>query len=356
MKFLKRAFFALLLVASLIFLLTRSTNVRIILHRTMRKLFNVKTVVMPVSGGLADQIGWYGCGEDVRKKYHLPVKYAFGWFEKKRTDWDGCFERTSQLKQAFPLIKLEYAGGFEKWLNTTFFRFEHNRSMIPYKEYGIRILKDKFHPIDIDICKDLLDDINTHKSCAVHVRRGDYAHGALGTHPTQAEFFVLAVRKIHSIDPNVKFFFFSEEPDWIRKEILPALDKDIAYRVCDQNDSSKGYLDLYCIAQCDHVICSLGGFGHAGRLFSYKKGYYLRGIASDEWNFDWSLKRYDGEKIGEEVEKGSVDVREGGRKGKNGEKLRFKDISRYTKNFFWKRNSGGVRTAVKTADIKNDPR
>ena len=37
---------------------------------------------------------------------------------------------------------------------------------------------------------------------------------------------------------------------------------------------------------------------------------FSRIIASDEYHFDWSLKRYDGEKIGEEIEKGSVDVRE----------------------------------------------
>ena len=184
-------------------------------------------------------------------------------------------------------------------------------------EHGIRLLKDKFHPIDIDACKDLLNDINAQKSCAVHVRRSDYTHGWDGTHPTQAEFFILAVRKIHSLDPNVKFFFFSDDLGWVRERILPALDGDIACRVCDQNDSSKGYLDLYCISRCDHVICSLGGFGHSGRLFSYKKGYYLRGIASDEWHFSWSLKMYDGEKIGREIEWGRrIDVRELGKTAK----------------------------------------
>ena len=71
------------------------------------------------------------------------------------------------------------------------------------------------------------------------------------------------------------------------------------HSVCENNFS-----------RCDHVICSLGGFGRAGRLFSYKKGYYLRGTASDERHFDWSLKTYDGEKIGKEIEKGSADIRE----------------------------------------------
>ena len=318
MRFLRklflRTFLVLLLFSLTIFLLTRTDNGKVVFYRTMRKIFHVETVVVPLCSGLADQIGWYGYGEEICEKYRLPVKYGFRWFKKGKDD-DGRFPRVFQLKSAFPDIRIEAVNEFTQWLHRSFFRFSRKPQM--RKEYGIQILKDKFHPIDIDTCKDLLDDINARKSCAVHVRRGDYAHGALGTHPTQAEFFILAVRKIKALEPNVKFFFFSEEPDWIRKEILPALDKEIACRVCDQNDSSKGYLDLYLISRCDHVICSLGGFGHAGRLFSYKKGYYLRGIASDEYHFDWSLKRYDGEKIGEEVEWGTVDVREEGReKGK----------------------------------------
>ena len=263
-KLFLKTFLTLFLFASVIWLLTRSDNGKVIFYRTMRKIFNVKSEVVPLYWGLTDQIGLYGYGEYIYEKHHIPVKYAYG---DKGRDFDGRFERTFQLKQAFPSINLrQYAGRFEKWLHATFFR---NRDIAARYEHGIRILKDKFHPIDLDTCKDLLNDINARQSCAVHVRRGDYAHGALGTHPTQAEFFIFAVNKIHSLDPNVKFFFFSEEPDWIRKKILPVLDKKIKCRVCDQNDSSKGYLDLYLISRCDHAICSLGNFCYAGRLFSY---------------------------------------------------------------------------------------
>ena len=313
MRFLKKlflkTFLTLFFFASVIWLLTRSDNGKVIFYQTMRKIFHVETVVVGFTCGLADQIGQYGYGEEICEKYRLPVKYGFRWFKKGKDD-DGRFSRVFQLKSAFPDIRIEAVNEFTQWLHRSFFRFSRKPQM--RKEYGIQILKDKFHPIDIDTCKDLLDDINARKSCAVHVRRGDLSHvgNVINAYPTQAEFFILAVRKIHALDPNVKFFFFSEEPDWIREKVLPALDKKINCRVCDQNDSSKGYLDLYLISRCDHVIASLGGFGHAGRLFSYKKGYYLRGIASDEYHFDWSLKHYDGEKIGEEIEKGSVDVRE----------------------------------------------
>ena len=245
-KLFLKTFLTLFLFASVIWLLTRSDNGKVVFYRTMRKLFHVETVVVPLCSGLADQIGWYGYGEKVRERYHLPVKYNIRWFKKHGIDQDGVFARPLQLKQAFPSIELQpYVSVFENWLHAVFFRFDRNAGM--RKEEGVRILKDKFHPIDLDTCKDLLDDINARQSCAVHVRRGDYMHGWDGTHPTQAEFFILAVNKIHSLDPNVKFFFFSEEPDWIREKVLPALDKSIECRVCDQNDSSKGYLDLICV-------------------------------------------------------------------------------------------------------------
>ena len=65
----------------------------------MRKIFHVETVVVPLCSGLADQIGWYGYGEEVREKHHLPIKYCIRWFQKKGVDEDGVFARPLQLKQ-----------------------------------------------------------------------------------------------------------------------------------------------------------------------------------------------------------------------------------------------------------------
>ncbi len=279
------------------------------------KAFNVRTAVIQMSGGLADQIGWYGYGLLLHERFHVSVEYEYG----QQVAGSGAIPhlpRTFQLKDAFPSIEFRE---HDSRLKDPYARIFRHRNLVAREacKYGFSVLKNKFCPIDVDTCKDLLNDINAHKSCAVHVRRDDYARGAGGTHPTQAEFFILAVRKIHSLDPNVKFFFFSDDCGWVRERILPALDGDIACRVCDQNDGSKGYLDLYCISRCDHVICSLGGFGYAGRLFSYKEGWYLQGVASDEYHFSWSLKMYDGEKIGEEIEYGRrIDVRELGKTAK----------------------------------------
>ena len=92
MRFLRRlflrTFLVLLLFSLIIFLLTRTDNGKVVFYRTMRKVFNVETVVVPLCSGLADQIGWYGYGEYIHEKHHIPVKYAYGYPGK---DFDGRF-------------------------------------------------------------------------------------------------------------------------------------------------------------------------------------------------------------------------------------------------------------------------
>lgn len=85
-----------------------------------------------------------------------------GLVPKNGKDFDGRFERMFQLEAAFPSIELgQYAGRFERWLHAAFFRLDRNAGM--RKEDSVRRLKGKFHPIDIDTCKNLLTDIKAQK-------------------------------------------------------------------------------------------------------------------------------------------------------------------------------------------------
>ena len=81
-RLLLRTFLVLLLFSLTIFLLTRTDNGKVVFYRTMRKIFHVETVVIPMDNGLNDQIGCWGYGEWVRTECRLPVKYASGWFGK----------------------------------------------------------------------------------------------------------------------------------------------------------------------------------------------------------------------------------------------------------------------------------
>ncbi len=64
------------------------------------------------------------------------------------------------------------------------------------------------------------------------------------------------------------FYFFSDEPDWVRDELIPQLYlTEGNCKIVDINGSDKGYMDLFLIARCKHQITSKGTLGKYGALF-----------------------------------------------------------------------------------------
>ena len=130
-------------------------------------------------------------------------------------------------------------------------------------------LKEKFSPILETQHRILLNDILTSGGCAVHVRRGDLAvenpyYGC----PTSLEYFRDAICCVKGLGlcPDMKFFFFSDDPDYCERNLLPLVGSN--GMVCRLNGSDKGYIDLYLISKCRWIISSQGSLGVFGALFS----------------------------------------------------------------------------------------
>ena len=156
---------------------------------------------------------------------------------------------------------------------------------IKYRDFFIK----NFVPGDIYKIKDILHEIESCNACAVHVRRGDLSgfdkvsypgYGA----PCSVDYFLRAIKIMISIcDKQPKFFFFSDEPNWVKDNIIPKLDKDVEYYVCEKNGSDAGYLDLYLISKCKQFICSIGSLGFFGRALSRNNGYLITPISRVEF-------------------------------------------------------------------------
>ncbi|MBQ0108220.1 MAG: alpha-1,2-fucosyltransferase, partial [Phascolarctobacterium sp.] len=93
--------------------------------------------------------------------------------------------------------------------------------------------------------------------------------------PTSENYFIEAMKIIKAKVLDVRFFFFSDEMDYVRDRIVPFLDKDTNYSLCCDNGSDKGYLDLYLLTCCKHFICSKGSFGAFGRILSKNDGLVI---------------------------------------------------------------------------------
>lgn len=236
-----------------------------------------KETIILTDGGICSQIAFCVLGKYLEDKGYS-VKYDLSWFKENGKDCNGVFERNYVVDKAFPDLNIEIADDetcrkFKKKYSFPCVPNEYLTKIKPkmylfgypkercdylgrYKDY----FKKYFKPAELDSIKDIVDEVENTNSCAVHVRRGDLSRYIEGYgYPAEREYFLKAMEIIKALNEDVVFYFFSEEPDWIRENILPYTKEKC--KIIDRNDSSKGHLDLYLVSRCKNIIGSQGSMG-----------------------------------------------------------------------------------------------
>lgn len=109
----------------------------------------------------------------------------------------------------------------------------------------------------------ILAQIHEYNSVSIHIRRADYvtdakANKAHGTCPT--EYYNKAVDIIAMKVTNPHFFVFSDDHDWVKKNIK--INYPTVY--VDHNNSDTNYQDLRLMASCKHNIIANSSFSWWG--------------------------------------------------------------------------------------------
>ncbi len=99
----------------------------------------------------------------------------------------------------------------------------------------------------------MLEDIDRHRAISLHVRRGDYAsnpvvqakHGLLGL-----DYYAAAVAHILALEPNAKFYVFSDDMEWVRANLPIAAPVEHV----DLNGPDEPHEDLRLMSRCRHHI------------------------------------------------------------------------------------------------------
>ena len=128
-----------------------------------------------------------------------------------------------------------------------------------------------------------MQEIMKCNSCGVHIRRGDLAkfNPAYGC-PADKDYFLRVIDIVNKTNDNVCFYFFSNGMDWVKEHIIPHI-KTTNYKIIEQNDDDKGYLDMYLLSRCKIIISSNSGFALMARLLSSSKDTQL--WMCKNWNF-----------------------------------------------------------------------
>lgn len=251
-------------------------------------------IVIRSDGGICSQIAFLALGKFYEDLNHC-VKYDLSWFETHGKDMNGEFDRNFDLTKAFPDIDIQIASEAETYHYKRHFKpssndidgqfppvyldaFYDNRwsLVIKYREF----FKQAFKPDSLDLGSrniEVLDEIYLQENaCAIHVRRGDLGeYNKYYGEPLKADYYLEAIARVLTKFPNSCFYFFSDECDWVRENIISKVDSDVKYRVLDSNGSDKGYLDLYLMSKCSSFITSHGSLAKYARAFSADDAFII---------------------------------------------------------------------------------
>lgn len=118
--------------------------------------------------------------------------------------------------------------------------------------------------------KEILNMIRSHKTCFVHVRRGDYLasnYKAIFEGCCTLNYYKKALSYIQDQYPNLLYICFSDDMEWMRENLLLG---DAAIYV-DWNTGKDSPLDMYLMSQCDNAIIANSSFSYWGAFLGKKK-------------------------------------------------------------------------------------
>lgn len=259
-------------------------------YRFLAALHIVKpTIIVLIDGGICSQMYQYLMGYYLKTKYGQPVEYNLLWFEMDGRDANGNGVRNFDLLKMFPHLDFQKASSEKcKWYNRLFPHYGYNpesfhepwwlitppRTLLGYFDSPNEVYSP-FNQIFTFKPEEVLDEENLEiynnipeNSVAVHVRRGDLSeYRRTYGYPVSEEYYQKAIKHFYDLDPNTKFYFFSDGIDYVRNTLLPSLPFAINSLVVENGDA-KGYYDLALISRCRHQITSKGSLGKYGALLS----------------------------------------------------------------------------------------
>lgn len=238
---------------------------------------NRKCIVY-VDGGICSQICQYMIGYQLMQQ-GFDVEFDLSWYILDGRDLNGKKNRKFDLLKLCPSLKMKRASYTKSIFYKKFYslkdteldftKFNTRNYLGEYYALSCnqyRNMKNVLHinPIINDENKKILDEIrNRNNTVGVHVRRGDMAKPGGYWQVISAEYYLKAMKMF----PNMTFYFFSDDVQWVKENIISKV-PEYSCEIVNCNTDDNGYLDLNLLRYCRNYICSSGSLGKIACILS----------------------------------------------------------------------------------------
>lgn len=150
------------------------------------------------------------------------------------------------------------------------------------------VLKKEFKPIDMSFNNDIMnmiDDIENCESVCVGIRRGDFQdqNNREYCFVCDESYYEKAIKKMENIVKSAKFYFFTDDPDWVKEQLNLPSDSVVVGDNLTKYDNK-----LYIMSLCKHFIISNSSYVWWSQHLSENPNKKV--IAPDRWrNYDYNL-------------------------------------------------------------------
>lgn len=254
-------------------------------------------IIIYVDGGICSQMHQYLLG-----RYYVEqgfrVSYDIGWYARNGKDNNGIHSRFFEFRELWPELPLEIAPSSRVAFYSRVFPAKRDGMHFPLpvlppcylpgyfffddeKAYGE--IFSRYFTLENAVFSDKLYIINSWPGfrCAVHVRRGDLAKmDDVFYGKVTVDYFCQAIQLVKERFEDVKFFFFSDEMDWV-EENLSTYYQDLPHELVRGN---LAFEDLNLMAHCD---CFIASQGSAGKTAALMNGKGLLIVSSDPHDTVW---------------------------------------------------------------------
>jgi tellurite resistance-related uncharacterized protein len=273
-------------------------------------------IIVKLQGGLGNQMFQYAFGLSRSAELNSPLYLDLSFFASQQTGSDvtyreyelGLFSDKIQIANNEIIKSFTNPNRWQKVLT----KLGTTKKQV-YREYSLKVDREVFNlspPVYFDgywqsddyfssherlireafefrkplnsQSQDIADTLNSQQNTvSIHIRRGDYASSARTNelHGTcSVSYYRQAVGTIKSRLTDPHFYFFSDEPNWVKDNLIADLEN---YYIVQHNTGADSWQDMALMSQCQHHIIANSSFSWWGAWLNPDKEKIV--IAPQNW-------------------------------------------------------------------------